>query len=67
MVRCEEVSNEEGGTYANDAVRSDELDQLVLVAALSVALAIGLEVAQVADMALLIARSTVGLVVGVDW
>jgi hypothetical protein len=37
------------------------------VAALSVALAIGLEVAQVADMALLIARSTVGLVVGVDW
>jgi hypothetical protein len=36
------------------------------VASLSVALAVGLEVAQVADVALLVVGSTMGLVVGVD-
>jgi len=31
-------------TYANDALRSDELDELILVATLGVSRAIGLEV-----------------------
>jgi hypothetical protein len=61
-----QVGRVEGGTYANDAVRSDKLDQLILMATLSIALTIGLEVTQVADVALLVAGSTVGLVVGVD-
>lgn len=53
-------------THANNALRANQLDQLVLDAALCVALAVGLEVAQVAHVALLIARRAVGLVVRVD-
>jgi hypothetical protein len=37
------------------------------MATLGIALAIGLEVTQVTDMALLVTGSTVGLVMGVDW
>jgi hypothetical protein len=54
-------------TYANDALRSNELDQLVLNASLSVTLGIGLEVTKVTNVALLVLGGTVGLVVGVDW
>lgn len=53
-------------TYANDALGANELDQLVLNAALGVTLAIGLEVTEVTNVALLVAGGTVGLVVRVD-
>jgi hypothetical protein len=63
-----ECSGREGEkTYADDALGANQLDELVLDAALGVALAIGLDVAQVADVALLVAGGAVGLVVGVDW
>jgi len=52
---------------AEDALRADQLDELVRDGALGVALGVGLEVAQVADVALAVGGSTVGLVVGVDW
>lgn len=54
-------------TYADDGLGANQLDVLVLNAALGVALGVGLDVAQVANVAGLIARSTVGLVVGVDY
>ena len=53
-------------TYTNDALRSNELDQLVLNASLGVTLCIGLEVTKVTNVALLVLRGAVGLVVGVD-
>lgn len=56
-----------GSTYANDGLGPDQLDVLVLDRALGVALGIGRDVAQVANVAVLIGRRTVGLVVGVDW
>ena len=52
---------------AEDALGADQLDELVGDGALGVALGVGLEVAQVADVALAVGGSTVGLVVGVDW
>jgi len=52
---------------AEDALGADQLDELVRDGALGVALGVGLEVAQVADVALAVGGSTVGLVVGVDW
>jgi hypothetical protein len=51
---------------ANDALGTDQLDQLVGNASLSITLGISLEVAQVTDVALLVARGTVSLVVGVE-
>jgi hypothetical protein len=51
---------------AEHALRADQLDELVRDAARGVALGVGLEVAQVADVALAVARGAVGLVVGVD-
>lgn len=54
-------------TYANDGFGTNQLDMLVLNAALGVALSIGLDVAQVTNVAGGIGRSTVGLVVRVDW
>lgn len=57
----------EGITYANDGLGADQLDVLVLNAALGVALSIGLDVAQVTNVAGLVRGSTVGLVVRVDW
>lgn len=53
-------------TYANDALGADQLDELVRHGALSVALGVGLEVAQVTDVALGVAGSSVGLVERVD-
>lgn len=55
-----------GTTYANDGLGADQLDVLVLNAALGVALGIGLDVAQVTNVAGLVRGSTVGLVVRVD-
>lgn len=54
-------------TYANDAVGADQLDEAVSDGALGIALAVGLDVAQVTDVTGLIGRSTVGLAVGVDY
>ena len=51
---------------AEDALGADQLDELVRDGALGVALSIGLEVAQVADVALAVGGGAVGLVVGVD-
>ena len=51
---------------AEDALRADQLDELVRDGALGVALGVGLEVAQVADVALAVGGGAVGLVVGVD-
>lgn len=53
-------------TYANDGLGANQLDVLVLNAALGVALGIGLDVAQVTNVAGLVGGSTVGLVVRVD-
>ena len=73
MVRCSEISifiilalGRSRKAYANNALGSNQLDQLVRDASLSVALAIGLEVTQVTDVALVIFGGTVGLVEGVD-
>jgi hypothetical protein len=52
-------------TYANNALRADQLDELG-GSALAIALSIGLEVAKVPNMADLISRSTVCLAVWVD-
>jgi hypothetical protein len=52
---------------AKNALGADQLDELVRDGALGVALGVGLEVAQVADVALAVGGGAVGLVVGVDW
>jgi hypothetical protein len=54
-------------TYTNNALGSNQLDQLVGVASLGVALAVSLEVAQITDVTLLVVGCTVGLVLGVDY
>ena len=54
-------------TYANDALGPDELDELVCDRALGVALAVGLNVAKVTDVAVVVGRAAVGLAVRVDW
>jgi|SRR5687767_2904628 hypothetical protein len=54
-------------TYANDAVGTNELDEVVGHGALGVALTISLDVAEITDMASLIGGSTVGLAVRVDY
>merc|ERR1712183_829605 len=51
---------------AENALRADQLDELVRDGALGVALGVGLEVAQVADVALAVGGGAVGLVVGVE-
>jgi hypothetical protein len=51
---------------ADHALGSDQLDELVRHAALAVALAVGLEVAQVANVALAVLGGAVGLAVWVD-
>ena len=53
-------------TYADDALRADELDELVGHRALGVALSIGLDVAEVTDVAGLVRGSSVSLAEGVD-
>ena len=52
---------------AEHALGADQLDELVGDAALGVALAVRLEVAQVADVALAVLGRAVGLGEGVDW
>lgn len=54
-------------SYANDALRTDEFDELVGYRPLGVTLAVRLEIAQVADMAVVISWSAVLLVMWVDW
>ena len=51
---------------AEDALGADQLDELVGDGALGVALAIGLEVAQVTNVALVVLGGTVGLAVRVE-
>jgi len=51
---------------ANNALRADQLDKLVLDSASRVSLAVGLEVAKVAYVAYLIGGSTVCLAMGVE-
>jgi len=51
---------------AEDALGTDQLDELVGDGALSIALAVGLEVAEVTNVTLAVGRSTVGLAVGID-
>ena len=46
---------------------ADELDVRVAHGTLGIALAIGLDVAQVTNVTGLVGGSTVGLAVGVDW
>jgi hypothetical protein len=53
-------------TYAQDALSTDELHQLVLLGANGVTLGIGLEVAKVTDVTLVVLGSTVGLAEGVE-
>lgn len=53
-------------SYANDALRTDELDELVRYGSLAVALAVSFEVAQVADVAVLIRWGAMLLVKRVD-
>lgn len=71
--RKEEKGRGEGGgqgdwwwTYANDRLGANQLDELVLDTALGIALSIGLNVAQVTDVADLVDAVTMGLVVRVD-
>lgn len=52
---------------AQYAVLANQLDQRILYRPLCVSLAIGLEVAEVADVALAVLRGPVGLAVRVDW
>ena len=54
-------------TYADDAIRADELDQLVGGGAGGVSLGISAEVAEVTNVALLVGGGTVVLATGVDW
>lgn len=51
---------------ADDAVRADQLDELVLDGALGNALGVRGDVAEVADVADLVGRRAVGLAEGVD-
>lgn len=52
---------------AQDALRPDQLDLLVRDGALGVPLAVGLEVAEVADVAFAVGWGAVGFGEGVDW
>jgi hypothetical protein len=54
-------------SYANDALGANKLDESVRQSTLRVTLTISLEVAQVANMAVLIGRSTVLLAVWIDY
>jgi hypothetical protein len=56
-----------GRTHAEDGVLADQLHLGVADAALGVALAVGLDVAEVANVAVVVAGATVALAVGVDW
>lgn len=53
--------------YAQNALGSDQFDELVRHGGFHAALAVRLEVAQVADVAFLVVGSTMRLVEWVDW
>ena len=53
-------------TYANNAIWADELDQLVSGGANRVALGVGAEVSEIANVALLVGWGTVVLAARVD-
>lgn len=53
-------------TYAENGLRADQLDEVVLLGANGVTLSIGLEVAEVTDVTVLVDRGTVVLAEGVD-
>jgi hypothetical protein len=53
-------------TYADDALGANEFDELVAHGALGVALGVRLDVAEVADVAVLVGRRAVGFAVRVD-
>ena len=55
-----------GTTHADDARGADEFDERVLHLTPGVALAVSLDVAEIADMAILVLGRAVGLVEGVD-
>ena len=55
-----------GVTYAQDALSTNELDQLIRLGALGVTLGVGLEVTKVTDVADLILGGAVGLAEGVE-
>jgi len=52
--------------YANNGVRADQLDKLVLDSGLGVAIAVDSDVTEVTNVTLLVARGAMGLAVGVD-
>jgi hypothetical protein len=54
-------------TYANDAVRANQLDKRVSDGALGIALAVSLDVSEITNVTGLVRRSTMGLVVRVDY
>jgi hypothetical protein len=56
--------NDDGA--ADDAFRSDQLDELVINRALGVALAVRLDIAEISDVAVLVGWTTVRLAVRVD-
>lgn len=56
----------DNNSAADDAVGADQLDQGIGDGALGIALGVGLDVAEVADVAGLIGRGAVGLAMGVD-
>lgn len=55
----------ESATYSEHTLLANQLDQAIADAALGVALGIGLDVAQVTDVALRIRRRSVGLAIRV--
>ena len=68
LTACQSCSRGTGVyiSYADDAVGADQLDQGVGGRALGVALGIGLDVAEIANVAGLVGGSTVGLLVRVE-
>lgn len=56
-----------GNPYTENALSTNQLDELVLDGADSIALSIGLEVTQVTDVTFLVGGGTVGLSEGVDY
>ena len=70
MVRCGRISTHPAHriyrTYAEDALLANQLDQGIADAALAVALSIGLEVAEITNVALLVCWGSVSLAEWVD-
>lgn len=54
-------------THANDAVRANQLDKRISDGTLGIALAVSLNVSEITNVTGLVRRSTVGLVMRVDY